>query len=1118
MKRGSVYCCVAILALAFVSTLPAQGAHQILPPVPSPVPTHSPQPAHASVIGSSISSKPVSPSANSVLAQNCPNYGGSFSVTTGSDFSFVFYVPPPSDFINSFYVYGEYDPTFLQINYISQGDVPNITNFSPSYNNSFGDFEISGDVIPPAGTTDTNQTLITINFHAVAPTSGTTLTIPNYEVNYASGSVSCQDSKTIIIVPADTVPPTLSWVSPVSHEGDTYTADSGIANLELSASDSSGIDHVHFSRWDAVNGRTVDVSTVYSSPYRATVDIATLNMEWNEIDAEVFDFYGNRASTYFWIYRTPLSANCTTSASFWQNFGLAPQNGTFSVEFTTIPGASTMDGVTGFAAKNAAAYTDLAAIVRFNAQGTIDAMNGTSYHADTALGYSTGLSYHVRMVIRIPNHTYDVFVTPASTGQEIALASNYAFRNTQNAVTNLITWSLYAKTASHQVCDLTITQQNPLPPTAQFTANKVTGLAPLTVQFTDISTGNPTSWAWDFDSDGTIDSTAKNPSHIYATAGTYSVKLTVNGLGGGDSLLKPNYITVSNTTYTVSGSVLDTLEKGIAGVTIADGAGHSTVTGTDGSYKLSGIAAGTYSIRPSKGGYTFSPSSRTVVVAGNTNNITFHGYNKLPVVFVHGWNGLNNSCDWPDPKSYFAKVDDAIHAAGYYVGYASLQSSSCYTPPVTENVARLENAIALAKTATHQSKVILIAHSMGGIVARAYIEGPDYENDVSELFTFGTPHIGVPADLLVFFANGLSIGTYCADYQPAVCDFSVTGMLLFNQNHKQRQGVKYHIISGDAPFFSRTGLGMITAPLIAGADDGIVPTLSGTGYAGLVDRWTTDETHGTNLGPRAYFVRDGADSTSYTKCLKKVLVDGGTTCGSSSTWNTVKLDASVPELSERTPFAYGTLFPGQVNTRNLQLEGGPTLFAAQWQTGKVGVSLIAPNGTVISPTYALSHPNDVIYTEGDSSATYYLPNAASGSWKLVLQAVSVPSSGSSFTTFAAFDSPIKLTAETDRDDYAPGEHLTITAGISGSPSTAAISATVLRPDGGSDSISFTALGNSQYRANYTVPNAPGYAEIRLVAQGSTTSGAPFERGKDMVFHISAGKGGAYHIAIPMARR
>lgn len=83
------------------------------------------------------------------------------------------------------------------------------------------------------------------------------------------------------------------------------------------------------------------------------------------------------------------------------------------------------------------------------------------------------------------------------------------------------------------------------PPTADFTANPTSGCAPLDVQFTDTSTGSPTSWQWDFDNNGTIDSTDQNPSYQHNTPGTYTVKLTATNACGSNDEIKTNYITVN---------------------------------------------------------------------------------------------------------------------------------------------------------------------------------------------------------------------------------------------------------------------------------------------------------------------------------------------------------------------------------------------------------------------------------------------------------------------------------------------------------------------------------------------------------------------------------------------
>jgi PKD repeat protein len=85
-------------------------------------------------------------------------------------------------------------------------------------------------------------------------------------------------------------------------------------------------------------------------------------------------------------------------------------------------------------------------------------------------------------------------------------------------------------------------------PNADFTATPTSGGAPLTVNFTNNSTGydQPLSYEWDFENDGTVDSTAQNPSHIYNAQGTNTVKLTVTDSDSStNTLIRTNYITVS---------------------------------------------------------------------------------------------------------------------------------------------------------------------------------------------------------------------------------------------------------------------------------------------------------------------------------------------------------------------------------------------------------------------------------------------------------------------------------------------------------------------------------------------------------------------------------------------
>jgi PKD repeat protein len=86
------------------------------------------------------------------------------------------------------------------------------------------------------------------------------------------------------------------------------------------------------------------------------------------------------------------------------------------------------------------------------------------------------------------------------------------------------------------------------PPVADFSGSPNSGYAPLTVDFTDLSTGAPTSWSWDFGDGGT--STAQNPSYTYNSPGTYTVALTAANAYGSDGETKTGYITVNEMTGT----------------------------------------------------------------------------------------------------------------------------------------------------------------------------------------------------------------------------------------------------------------------------------------------------------------------------------------------------------------------------------------------------------------------------------------------------------------------------------------------------------------------------------------------------------------------------------------
>jgi PKD repeat protein len=82
----------------------------------------------------------------------------------------------------------------------------------------------------------------------------------------------------------------------------------------------------------------------------------------------------------------------------------------------------------------------------------------------------------------------------------------------------------------------------PPKPEAGFSGSPTSGESPLTVSFTDETSGQVTSWQWDFGDVSVSDQ--QNPVHTYYGAGTYTVSLTATGPGGSDTETKTSYIEV----------------------------------------------------------------------------------------------------------------------------------------------------------------------------------------------------------------------------------------------------------------------------------------------------------------------------------------------------------------------------------------------------------------------------------------------------------------------------------------------------------------------------------------------------------------------------------------------
>lgn len=140
---------------------------------------------------------------------------------------------------------------------------------------------------------------------------------------------------------------------------------------------------------------------------------------------------------------------------------------------------------------------------------------------------------------------------------------------------------------------------------ADFTASPTSGLASLSVTFTNASTGSPTGYSWEYSKDGgawtEFSTSSGDPTHNFTDTGTYSIRLTVTKTTETDVLTRTDYIVVS-------GAIV----AGFTGTPLS-GAITLNVTFTDASTSTNGITTRTWYYNRNGEGWTqFSTSTNPV--------------------------------------------------------------------------------------------------------------------------------------------------------------------------------------------------------------------------------------------------------------------------------------------------------------------------------------------------------------------------------------------------------------------------------------------------------------------------------------------------------------------------
>lgn len=212
--------------------------------------------------------------------------------------------------------------------------------------------------------------------------------------------------------------------------------------------------------------------------------------------------------------------------------------------------------------------------------------------------------------------------------------------------------------------------------TADFLSDIQFGFTPLTVSFTDISSSlnseyQVTSWAWDFDGDGIVDSYSQNPIYTYTNPGRYSVCLTVSTNLASTSTIKYGFLTcfeqssVAGTHVVSWGSETDNTPSGIGMLSVSTYDNYSVALVGDGRIVTWGSNVKMVGSPPDE-------SSFIKAVAGYSHGLALKSDGSL-----RAWgNNFAGECNVPPGNNYIdvaagGEVSYALRSDGSIVGWGS---------------------------------------------------------------------------------------------------------------------------------------------------------------------------------------------------------------------------------------------------------------------------------------------------------------------------------------------------------------------------------------------------------------------------------------------------------------
>lgn len=452
-----------------------------------------------------------------------------------------------------------------------------------------------------------------------------------------------------------------------------------------------------------------------------------------------------------------------------------------------------------------------------------------------------------------------------------------------------------------------------------------------------------------------------------------------------------------------------------------------------------------------------------------------------PVVLVHGF--VSNANAW---AAYTADGGflAALGLRGYAVGDSQaagvmqtgdLAQPTLRTHTIAENAAILKHYIAGVKQRTGAEQVDVVAHSMGGLIARYYIDRLMAERDVAQLLMLGTPHGGsacaeLPAALGFYLPAALEL-------QPAYM------REVFNRQIVRRQGVPMYQLAGNligdrfqAPcttvpsdlIVDRSSSAAIGAPMIELPVLHTSLPLSKEVFTSFVAR------HLQTAADRFFAAPDSPPPAAAAEPVQFTQLTSGQIAAGARQAITIDLD--------RVAVASFALYDP---TRSLDVE-------VRGASGRRIVLRPAVDGTIV-----VDDPAALV------QLGYGFNNPAPGAWTVTLAATAAtPPAGAPYALSTQVVGGARLHAGVQHMLTKLQEPVVVSASLelADQPlADVALAATVRAPDGSTQQHGLAGAG-AEKRATW-IPSQPGLHSVSVTASGRAADGTIVQRVAFLAFEV-----------------